>query len=62
MYCRGIKGVCTKCGRVPYMEAPSTAYPIKCKDGKRHWWKSGWACDKCGITFVDYKEFKKKAL
>jgi len=30
-------------------------------DGKRHLWRSGWACAKCGITFVEYKEAKKKA-
>ena len=31
----------------------------KCKDGKRHLWRSGWACAKCGITFVEYQAAKK---
>jgi len=28
---------------------------IKCIDGKRHFWKSGWACEKCGIRRYDYE-------
>lgn len=32
----------------------------KCKDGKRHLWRSGWCCAKCGIMRVDYEEEKKK--
>ncbi|MBU2249191.1 MAG: hypothetical protein KKD77_20760 [Gammaproteobacteria bacterium] len=27
-----------------------------CTDGKRHWWKDGWFCAKCGITRVELIE------
>jgi hypothetical protein len=27
-----------------------------CKDGKRHWWKAGWVCEKCGLRKADYVE------
>ena len=33
---------------------------LPCKDGKRHWWKSGWVCDKCGLRRVDYNDAVKK--
>ena len=33
MYCAGIKGVCTKCGRVPYMEE-KTINECECSDCK----------------------------
>ena len=33
---------------------------LPCKDGKRHWWKQGWACDKCGLRRVDYDDAVKE--
>jgi len=36
---------------------------LPCKDGKRHWWRDGWVCTKCGLRRADYddevKEIKK---
>ena len=29
---------------------------LPCKDGKRHWWLSGWVCEKCGLRRVDYDD------
>ena len=34
---------------------------LPCKDGKRHWWPSGWVCSKCGMRYVEYLE-KKEAI
>jgi hypothetical protein len=30
----------------------------KCTDGKRHHWKDGWICEKCGLRRVEYEEAK----
>ena len=37
------------------MKAKTKKTP-KCIDGKRHWWKAGWVCEKCGLTMVDLVE------
>lgn len=31
-----------------------------CKDGKRHWWKAGWVCEKCGLRKADYVENRRE--
>ena len=30
-----------------------------CYDGKRHYWKDGWVCEKCGIRRADYEDMKR---
>lgn len=32
---------------------------MKCIDGKNHYWKDGWICEKCGIKKADVEDQKR---
>lgn len=32
----------------------------KCKEGKRHYWKSGWVCEKCGLKRWELDESSRR--
>ena len=37
----------------------SCSSPSACYDGKRHHWKTGWICEKCGVSRADHEEMKR---
>ena len=44
-----VAGVSSKAGKIP-----------KCRDNKRHYWKDGWVCEKCGLRKADLKSKGRK--
>ena len=42
------------------MDEPKKELQNPCTDGKRHWWKDGWICDKCGLIRSEFEEQRRK--
>lgn len=49
------------CG-LSYLQEPDEVQATGgcCKDGKRHWWKAGFVCEKCGVFRSDHEAMKRK--